>query len=41
MARFPHLAGLTALRLDPQAQGYERDLLRGQTAVSLTGPDGR
>ncbi len=41
IARFPHLSGLTALRLDPQATGVERDLLRGQAAVSISGPDGR
>jgi len=41
IARFPHLSGLTALRLDPRESGDARDLLRGQTAVSMVGPDGR
>jgi pullulanase len=41
LARFPHLAGTTALRLDPSALDVVPDLLRRQTAVSLTAPDGR
>ena len=40
VARFPHLAGMTALRLDPTALDVVPDLLRRQTAVSLRGPDG-
>jgi pullulanase len=41
LARFPHLAGTTALRLDPSAYDVVPDLLRRQTAVSLTAPDGQ
>ena len=41
IARFPHLAGLTALRLDPSAYDVVPDLLRRQLAVSLAGPDGQ
>jgi len=39
--RFPHLAGLTALRLDVGAADLAPELLRHQLAVSLSGPDGR
>ena len=41
LARFPHLAGSTALRVEPSALDAVPELLRRQTAVSLTGPDGR
>ncbi|MFO8150778.1 MAG: pullulanase-type alpha-1,6-glucosidase [Trueperaceae bacterium] len=41
IARFPHLAGLTALRLDPATTDAVADVLRDQLAVSLVGPDGR
>jgi pullulanase len=41
LARFPHLAGTTALRIDPSAFDVVPDLLRRQTAVSMTGPDGQ
>jgi pullulanase len=41
LARFPHLAGTTALRLDADAGAWVRTLLRGQVAVSMRGPDGR
>ncbi len=35
-ARFPHLAGATALRVPPEAVAIARDLLRGQLAVSAS-----
>ncbi len=35
LARFPHLAGQTALRLHPDARAWVRTLLRGQVAVSM------
>jgi len=34
LARFPHLAGRTALRLSPDAAGIVPELLRGQLAVA-------
>ncbi|MDF1522024.1 MAG: pullulanase-type alpha-1,6-glucosidase, partial [Trueperaceae bacterium] len=39
LARFPHLAGLTALRLPPDAGSWVRTLLRGQVAVSMSDAD--
>ncbi len=40
LARFPHLAGLTALRLPADARAWVRTLLRGQVAVSVEDASG-
>jgi len=37
----PHLAGMTALRLDAAAAARAPELLRGELAVSVSGPDGK
>ncbi len=41
LARFPHLVGSVALRLPEGALERVPSLLKGQLAVSVTGPDGR
>ncbi len=40
LARFPHLAGMTALRVPADARAWVRTLLRGQVAVSMSDADG-
>lgn len=40
-AAFPHLVGCAALRLPEAAIARAAELLKGQVAVSVTGPDGR
>ncbi len=40
-AKFPHLAGLPALKLDPAAAGMVVDILKGQIAVSKTDAEGK
>ncbi|MDZ4805268.1 MAG: pullulanase-type alpha-1,6-glucosidase [Candidatus Eisenbacteria bacterium] len=37
----PHLAGMTALRLDAAATARAPEFLRGELAVSVSGPDGK
>jgi len=41
LAKFPHLAGLSALSVHPAALGRVPEVLRSQTAVSMQTPDGR
>jgi len=41
LAAFPHLAGSAALRLPDDALAGIPSLLKGQLAVSVTGPDGK
>lgn len=38
---FPHLAGMTALRLAPEAAARAGEFLKGQVAVAVVGADGR
>ncbi len=40
LEKFPHLAGLTVLKLDPDDLGRLPAMLRGQVALSAVAPDG-